>query len=153
MPTSRSSPPRRREERRAHSRSPRGAGREAAPGSALPVWLPGPRLLRRSAALLLVPEAMQSTGSRSTASVLAELQWDDGYAVPMADAENRALEDDVSAGCGRGAVGRSRCSHTAEGRGRLRQVGPRSSGALGTRLCAGRCWVPAASVTLIRSST
>ncbi|POI33462.1 hypothetical protein CIB84_002785 [Bambusicola thoracicus] len=38
---------------------------------------------------------MQSTASRSTASVLAELQWDDGYAVPMANAENRALEDDL----------------------------------------------------------
>uniref|UniRef100_A0A8C9FYN3 Coiled-coil domain-containing protein 39 n=1 Tax=Pavo cristatus TaxID=9049 RepID=A0A8C9FYN3_PAVCR len=38
---------------------------------------------------------MQSTGSRSTASVLAELQWDDGYAVPVANAENRALEEDL----------------------------------------------------------
>ncbi|XP_052543079.1 coiled-coil domain-containing protein 39 isoform X2 [Tympanuchus pallidicinctus] len=38
---------------------------------------------------------MQSTGGRSTASVLAELQWDDGYAVPVADAENRALEEDL----------------------------------------------------------
>ncbi|XP_065604397.1 coiled-coil domain-containing protein 39 [Cyrtonyx montezumae] len=38
---------------------------------------------------------MQGTGSRSAASVLAELQWDDGYAVPMANAENKALEDDL----------------------------------------------------------
>ncbi|NXJ13172.1 CCD39 protein, partial [Odontophorus gujanensis] len=30
-----------------------------------------------------------------TASVLAELQWDDGYAVPVANAENKALEDDL----------------------------------------------------------
>ncbi|NXI63675.1 CCD39 protein, partial [Anseranas semipalmata] len=29
------------------------------------------------------------------ASVLAELQWDDGYAVPMANAENKALEDEL----------------------------------------------------------
>ncbi|OXB60825.1 hypothetical protein ASZ78_016553 [Callipepla squamata] len=38
---------------------------------------------------------MPSTGSRSTASVLAELRWDDGYAVPVANAENKALEDDL----------------------------------------------------------
>ncbi|XP_072201132.1 coiled-coil domain-containing protein 39 isoform X1 [Excalfactoria chinensis] len=38
---------------------------------------------------------MQNTGNRSTASVLAELQWDDGYAVPVANAENRALEEDL----------------------------------------------------------
>ncbi|OXB82471.1 UNVERIFIED_CONTAM: hypothetical protein H355_000729 [Colinus virginianus] len=38
---------------------------------------------------------MQGTGSRSTASVLAELRWDDGYAVPVANAENKALEDDL----------------------------------------------------------
>ncbi|NXC43289.1 CCD39 protein, partial [Penelope pileata] len=29
------------------------------------------------------------------ASVLAELQWDDGYAVPMANAENKALEEEL----------------------------------------------------------
>uniref|UniRef100_A0A8D0KZ11 Coiled-coil domain-containing protein 39 n=1 Tax=Strix occidentalis caurina TaxID=311401 RepID=A0A8D0KZ11_STROC len=29
-------------------------------------------------------------------SVLAELRWDDGYAVPVANAENKALEDEVS---------------------------------------------------------
>lgn len=43
-----------------------------------------------------LPAAMESTGSSSAASVLAELQWDDGYAVPMASAENKALEDEVS---------------------------------------------------------
>lgn len=41
---------------------------------------------------------MDSVSSRSTASVLAELRWDDGYAVPVANAENKALEDEVSAG-------------------------------------------------------
>ncbi|NXE09249.1 CCD39 protein, partial [Lophotis ruficrista] len=30
-----------------------------------------------------------------TASVLAELRWDDGYAVPVANAENKALEDEL----------------------------------------------------------
>lgn len=43
-----------------------------------------------------LPAAMESTSSSSAASVLAELQWDDGYAVPMASAENKALEDEVS---------------------------------------------------------
>lgn len=86
----------------------RRAGREAAPGSALPVWLPGHAVAKALGRPPLVPAAMQSTASRSTASVLAELQWDDGYAVPMANAENRALEEDVSAGlrlwgCGCGA--------------------------------------------------
>ncbi|XP_010571234.1 PREDICTED: coiled-coil domain-containing protein 39 [Haliaeetus leucocephalus] len=38
---------------------------------------------------------MDSVGSRSTASVLAELCWDDGYAVPVANAENKALEDEL----------------------------------------------------------
>uniref|UniRef100_A0A8C8AHP8 Coiled-coil domain-containing protein 39 n=1 Tax=Otus sunia TaxID=257818 RepID=A0A8C8AHP8_9STRI len=38
---------------------------------------------------------MDSVGSRSTASVLAELRWDDGYAVPVANAENKALEDEL----------------------------------------------------------
>ncbi|XP_015727091.1 coiled-coil domain-containing protein 39 [Coturnix japonica] len=38
---------------------------------------------------------MENTGNSSTASVLAELQWDDGYAVPVANAENRALEEDL----------------------------------------------------------
>ncbi|XP_074446493.1 coiled-coil domain-containing protein 39 isoform X2 [Larus michahellis] len=33
--------------------------------------------------------------SRSAASVLAELRWDDGYAVPVANAENKALEDEL----------------------------------------------------------
>uniref|UniRef100_A0A8B9FNE0 Coiled-coil domain-containing protein 39 n=1 Tax=Amazona collaria TaxID=241587 RepID=A0A8B9FNE0_9PSIT len=33
--------------------------------------------------------------SNSTASVLAELCWDDGYAVPVANAENKALEDEL----------------------------------------------------------
>ncbi|NXW89546.1 CCD39 protein, partial [Alopecoenas beccarii] len=30
-----------------------------------------------------------------TASVLAELHWDDGYAIPVANAENKALEDEL----------------------------------------------------------
>ncbi|KAM6326561.1 coiled-coil domain-containing protein 39 [Podargus strigoides] len=38
---------------------------------------------------------MESSSSSSTASVLAELRWDDGYAVPVANAENRALEDEL----------------------------------------------------------
>ncbi|XP_064928992.1 coiled-coil domain-containing protein 39 isoform X2 [Columba livia] len=38
---------------------------------------------------------MDSVGSRSTASVLAELHWDDGYAIPVANAENKALEDEL----------------------------------------------------------
>ncbi|KAM6127511.1 LOW QUALITY PROTEIN: coiled-coil domain-containing protein 39 [Phoenicopterus ruber ruber] len=38
---------------------------------------------------------MDSVSSRSTASVLAELRWDDGYAVPVANAENKALEDEL----------------------------------------------------------
>eukprot|EP00075_Anas_platyrhynchos_P031058 XP_027320311.1 coiled-coil domain-containing protein 39 isoform X1 [Anas platyrhynchos] len=42
-----------------------------------------------------LPAAMESTSSSSAASVLAELQWDDGYAVPMASAENKALEDEL----------------------------------------------------------
>ncbi|GAB0193700.1 coiled-coil domain-containing protein 39 [Grus japonensis] len=37
---------------------------------------------------------MDSVSSRSTASVLAELRWDDGYAIPVANAENKALEDE-----------------------------------------------------------
>uniref|UniRef100_A0A8C3BIT2 Coiled-coil domain-containing protein 39 n=1 Tax=Cairina moschata TaxID=8855 RepID=A0A8C3BIT2_CAIMO len=52
-----------------------------------------PPLPRRPSAPLLA--AMESTGSSSAASVLAELQWDDGYAVPMASAENKALEDEL----------------------------------------------------------
>ncbi|XP_068809992.1 coiled-coil domain-containing protein 39 isoform X2 [Struthio camelus] len=36
---------------------------------------------------------MESAGS--SASVLAELRWDDGYAVPVANAENKALEDEL----------------------------------------------------------
>lgn len=122
------------------------AGREAAPGSALPVWLPGHAVAKALGRPPLVPAAMQSTASRSTASVLAELQWDDGYAVPMANAENRALEEDVSAGLrlwGRAEV------HTRRWvRGRLCQVGPWSSGAPGIRLGAGRCWMPARRLSL-----
>ncbi|XP_054242272.1 coiled-coil domain-containing protein 39 [Indicator indicator] len=38
---------------------------------------------------------MDSVGSHSTASVLAELSWDDGYAVPVANAENKLLEDEL----------------------------------------------------------
>ncbi|XP_032862333.2 coiled-coil domain-containing protein 39 isoform X2 [Tyto alba] len=38
---------------------------------------------------------MEGAGSSSTASVLAELRWDDGYAVPVANAENKALEDEL----------------------------------------------------------
>ncbi|KAM9378594.1 LOW QUALITY PROTEIN: coiled-coil domain-containing protein 39 [Phaethornis superciliosus] len=38
---------------------------------------------------------MDSVGNRSTASVLAELRWDDGYAVPVANAENKALEEQL----------------------------------------------------------
>ncbi|XP_020665130.3 coiled-coil domain-containing protein 39 [Pogona vitticeps] len=33
--------------------------------------------------------------SSSTASVLAELDWDDGFAVPVANAENKALEEEL----------------------------------------------------------
>ncbi|KAM6257893.1 coiled-coil domain-containing protein 39 [Porphyrio hochstetteri] len=38
---------------------------------------------------------MDSVGSRSTASVLAGLRWDDGYAIPVANAENKALENEL----------------------------------------------------------
>ncbi|XP_061308434.1 coiled-coil domain-containing protein 39 isoform X2 [Pezoporus flaviventris] len=38
---------------------------------------------------------MDSISSNSTASVLAELCWDDGYAVPVANTENRALENEL----------------------------------------------------------
>ncbi|XP_037262089.1 coiled-coil domain-containing protein 39 [Falco rusticolus] len=38
---------------------------------------------------------MGSAGRRPAASVLAELRWDDGYAVPVANAENKALEDEL----------------------------------------------------------
>ncbi|XP_065530567.1 coiled-coil domain-containing protein 39 [Lathamus discolor] len=38
---------------------------------------------------------MDSVSRNSTASVLAELCWDDGYAVPVANAENKALEDEL----------------------------------------------------------
>ncbi|XP_062458910.1 coiled-coil domain-containing protein 39 isoform X1 [Pezoporus occidentalis] len=38
---------------------------------------------------------MDSISSHSTASVLAELCWDDGYAVPVANTENRALENEL----------------------------------------------------------
>ncbi|XP_061209486.1 coiled-coil domain-containing protein 39 [Neopsephotus bourkii] len=38
---------------------------------------------------------MDSISSNSTASVLAELCWDDGYAVPVANAENKALENEL----------------------------------------------------------
>lgn len=41
---------------------------------------------------------MDSINSNSTASVLAEVCWDDGYAVPVADAENKELEGEVRAG-------------------------------------------------------
>ncbi|KAI1235969.1 hypothetical protein IHE44_0002062 [Lamprotornis superbus] len=41
---------------------------------------------------------MESLGSPSAALVLAELQWEPGYAVPVANAENKALEDEVVAG-------------------------------------------------------
>uniref|UniRef100_A0A8D2L797 Coiled-coil domain-containing protein 39 n=1 Tax=Varanus komodoensis TaxID=61221 RepID=A0A8D2L797_VARKO len=34
-------------------------------------------------------------GSGSAASVLAELDWDDGFAIPVASAENKALEDEL----------------------------------------------------------
>ncbi|KAK4820375.1 hypothetical protein QYF61_025451 [Mycteria americana] len=51
---------------------------------------PGP-----AAVPLRPPAAMESVNSRSTASVLAELRWDDGYAVPVANAENKALEDEL----------------------------------------------------------
>ncbi|XP_066474956.1 coiled-coil domain-containing protein 39 [Tiliqua scincoides] len=34
-------------------------------------------------------------GGGSTASVLAELDWDDGFAIPVASAENKALEEEV----------------------------------------------------------
>ncbi|KAF7242558.1 Coiled-coil domain-containing protein 39 [Varanus komodoensis] len=39
-------------------------------------------------------------GSGSAASVLAELDWDDGFAIPVASAENKALEDEASGGAG-----------------------------------------------------
>uniref|UniRef100_A0A8C3EZA0 Coiled-coil domain-containing protein 39 n=1 Tax=Chrysemys picta bellii TaxID=8478 RepID=A0A8C3EZA0_CHRPI len=35
------------------------------------------------------------TDSGSSASVLAELDWDDGFAVPVANAENKALEEEL----------------------------------------------------------
>ncbi|XP_027503062.1 coiled-coil domain-containing protein 39 [Corapipo altera] len=38
---------------------------------------------------------MESLDSSSTASVLAELGWDSAYAVPVANAENKALEDEL----------------------------------------------------------
>ncbi|KAM9544081.1 coiled-coil domain-containing protein 39 isoform 2-T2 [Guaruba guarouba] len=38
---------------------------------------------------------MGSISSNSTASVLAELCWDYGYAVPVANTENKALEDEL----------------------------------------------------------
>ncbi|XP_057256420.1 coiled-coil domain-containing protein 39 isoform X3 [Pezoporus wallicus] len=38
---------------------------------------------------------MDTISSNSTASVLAELCWDDGYAVPVANTENRALENEL----------------------------------------------------------
>ncbi|KAM9279337.1 LOW QUALITY PROTEIN: coiled-coil domain-containing protein 39 [Morus bassanus] len=38
---------------------------------------------------------MESGRSRSAASVLAALRWDDGFAVPVANAENKALEDEL----------------------------------------------------------
>ncbi|XP_017930483.1 coiled-coil domain-containing protein 39 [Manacus vitellinus] len=38
---------------------------------------------------------MESVDSSSTASVLAELGWDSAYAVPVANAENKALEDEL----------------------------------------------------------
>ncbi|KAJ7400147.1 Coiled-coil domain-containing protein 39 [Pitangus sulphuratus] len=38
---------------------------------------------------------MESMDSSSTASVLAELGWDSAYAVPVANAENKALEDEL----------------------------------------------------------
>lgn len=96
-------------QRREPANGRREAGREAAPASAAS---PSPGLRRCYGArrrqarpgpaavpLCLPPPAvMDSVGSRSTASVLAELRWDDGYAVPVANAENRALEDEVSAG-------------------------------------------------------
>ncbi|XP_077785874.1 coiled-coil domain-containing protein 39 [Podarcis muralis] len=34
-------------------------------------------------------------GADSTASILAELDWDDGFAIPVANAENKALEDEL----------------------------------------------------------
>ncbi|XP_062987952.1 coiled-coil domain-containing protein 39 [Elgaria multicarinata webbii] len=36
-----------------------------------------------------------SGGADSTNSVLAELDWDDGFAIPVASAENKALEDEL----------------------------------------------------------
>ncbi|XP_039569464.1 coiled-coil domain-containing protein 39 [Passer montanus] len=38
---------------------------------------------------------MEKLSSPTTASVLAELQWEPGYAVPVANAENKALEDEL----------------------------------------------------------
>ncbi|XP_071422314.1 coiled-coil domain-containing protein 39 isoform X2 [Pithys albifrons albifrons] len=38
---------------------------------------------------------MESLGSSPTASVLAEFGWHSGYAVPVANAENKALEDEL----------------------------------------------------------
>ncbi|XP_053161949.1 coiled-coil domain-containing protein 39 isoform X2 [Hemicordylus capensis] len=37
----------------------------------------------------------QRDGSSSTSSVLAELDWDDGFAIPVANAENKALEEEL----------------------------------------------------------
>lgn len=39
-----------------------------------------------------------SRGVSSTASVLAELDWDDGFAIPVASAENKALEEEARMG-------------------------------------------------------
>ncbi|XP_041261849.1 coiled-coil domain-containing protein 39 [Onychostruthus taczanowskii] len=38
---------------------------------------------------------MEKLSSPTAASVLAELQWEPGYAVPVANAENKALEDEL----------------------------------------------------------
>ena len=36
-----------------------------------------------------------SRGSRDNNSILSELEWDEGLSMPVANAENKALEDEV----------------------------------------------------------
>lgn len=35
--------------------------------------------------------------SRGTNSILSEIEWDEGLSMPVANAENKALEDQVNA--------------------------------------------------------
>lgn len=87
----------------------------------------GPGDARPGRALRASPAGMDSVGSRSTASVLAELHWDDGYAIPVANAENKALEDEVSAGLRPGGERDAPPASGPEGS----PVGPPERGAIG----------------------